>query len=234
MAYTRLENKTKGVASQVQANFEYIGSGNLLPKGGNNLDYTTGVYDLGSDVSKWNNLYVNSITNKYNEELHNFENIVNYTLDSSTSRVEFSGLNGDNDIIYKINCRFLATSLLVSTNSIYLHCNGDSGSNYGYESIIAYNTTTSAGTGSPTGFFVSFYEGAFNMQYSNNILFAKTGYERTILTKFGSFAVSELIRRLEKYGQIWNDISSTITSLVFKTYDQPFLIDTNIFINARR
>lgn len=236
MAYTYLQNRTKGVASQVQANFEHIGSGNLLPMGGTNLDYTTSVYDLGSDTYKWNNIYTNNITNKYNEEIHQFENIVNYILSSATSRIEFSGLNGDTDILYKINCHFILNQNISSAGAIdyiNLMINNDSASNYVYEYLNCYRNNIYANIESYTSFFIFRDYATISRRVDLNILlFSKINYERAILVNaFSGYTSGAFV--CNNIGGIWNNIINTITSLTFLT-PTSFSVGSNILIDARR
>ncbi len=224
MAYTILQNKTKGEASKVQANFEYIGSGNLLPMGGTNLDYTTGIYNLGSDNYKWNNLYVNSITNEYNEEIK-YKNLNIVPFNYLSNRIDFLNLNGDLDIIYKIQGRLyleLYSPTITAYTGIKIYLNGDSSTNYGYERIQAIGNSISANNNANSNGILFWYSPSFAFNasttiYFNMTIYAKTGFERTIIIRTfqnNIYDVAGIIpMQLSVVAGIWNNTTQTLTNI---------------------
>jgi len=238
MAYHVIQQSTTTDANDVRENFEHIGSGSRLPMsiGSGGAGYTDSTYDLGSSAYKWNNLYCNEIILN-GETFTSWNRISTTEITSGTvARIEITGLNGDTDIEYEIIARIISGD--ATSQSYYLHCNGDSASNYAYEEINGNAAVVSASINSATGYYLSIVNQqttTTKIIFGNGKLYAKTGYERTFISDFLGKASEKYCPFIINTGQIWNNTSSTITSLVFTgPTTTSFATGTFIDIYARR
>ncbi len=239
MAYNIIQQSTTTDADDMRENFEYIGSGSRLPMtiGATGAGNTDSVYDLGSASYKWNNIYGNSIICNTSSVIFNsWYRIQTIQITSAVARIEITGLNGDTDIEYEIIARIISGN---ATSQAYsLHCNGDSASNYAYEYILGDGAVVSAALQSAAGFFLGFVQQdstTTKIIFNNSILYAKTGYERTCMNTNLDACGEKWVGRLMNMGQIWNNTSSTITSLVFTApTTTSYNVGTFIDIYARR
>jgi hypothetical protein len=142
--YTVFHNSTTADASEVMGNFYHIFDGDRLPRGGDNFEPTTGVYDIGSSTYKWNqlhcvNLNINSISSD-NKTIWRL--IYSAELSAAATSIEITGLNGDNDRDYMLEFH-LVDNTTTSVNMIF---NGDSAASYGvqYNGGTAGAATTAA------------------------------------------------------------------------------------------
>ena len=241
MAYTKIIKGGSGDASIINDNFVHIGSGIKYPRGGDNLEQTTGVYDLGHTTYRWNNAYVGEID--FTGDISNtWQRISTTDVNSATSRIEITGLNGDTDIQYMI-IGYIYSSI---TTMYILNINGDSGTNYGGQVIhggdYGLGTTITAWRNTGQQYWeigeTHYITITANLSFFQGILFAKTGYERTMIHEVMNSCGETYISAIRKYGQIWNNTTSTITSLVFTTIVGPstgvYGAGTHIDIYARR
>ena len=94
MAYTLLEKGHTVSATDFDNNYKHVGQGHLLPHGGSLLEETTGVYDLGSDAYKWNDVHVQNLEIQSGGEVQHCMNLIaETTLTTTATSIEFTGLN---------------------------------------------------------------------------------------------------------------------------------------------
>lgn len=219
MAFTWIQNSQSTDALIVDANFQEVGSGSILPKlintSGSNA--TTGVYDLGSVAYKWNNIYANNLD--FSGQIGDVMNrIYSVEIPSATSRIEITGLNGDTDYIYELATRFVYANAPANFNYM-LHFNGDTSVAYGYQRIRS-NTAgvASAFSGSEQGIFLVMASSAdtttSNLYFTHTVIFAKSGHERQTLQNSNAFAAQRYIKWNVFESGIWTNTAATITTMV--------------------
>ena len=137
------------------------------------------------------------------------------TITSATQTVTISNLTGDTAEVYKIVV-FLKSD---SNEGAYytLRPNNDSGANYGVQTIIGedsviYATRSTTETGLD---FVSTDAG--KVAYATFLLYAKSGYVRTIIKEKNGSINGTTINSVGICGCSWNNTVDEITSLVFTT-----------------
>lgn len=228
MPFIALTNGSTISADDFRNNYEYIGVGNRLPYGGASLDPTGSVYDLGSDIYKWNNAHIRTIN--LSGEIDRVMNLISeVNVTATAAAITISGLNSSTDKYYEIICNIKA----YATCNVWMFPNQDSNTaNYGRQNLIAVGATIS-GTRetSITGVVVS------QLGYDTiTALYSKTELKITCVSSSKLMLTSILngggnyVRYLYQDGQIWNN-SATITSMLFTGY---FDAGTNIQIWAKR
>ena len=201
-AFTYFANGEIVDADKFTTNYKVVGSGDLLPRGGASLFPTTSVYNLGSDGFRWNEVHSYIIDTA--DEIGGTFNLVSSVLISTSSdRIEFSGLIDNN---YYLTVKFLNDS--TSSDETLLFFNGDSATNYGYQTM--YDTTgalvgTTAGIyigacGS-SGSYAGVFEGFIDCQPSHPKMIAGSGHNADI-------------ERYFTVGGVWNNTSDTVTSMI--------------------
>ena len=200
--------------------FLAVAQGSLLPRAGNNLLPTTGACDIGAVATRFRCGYIinlNLATTTFNDNIHNMLVWKLAELNTNTSRIEITGLNGDLDaawdIVAKMSCAPTTTGLFiylngdsVTTNYNYCQCYNVGGvllslySNFLFAILYNYNPTTS-------GDLISF---------GKTIIYPKTGGYRNIFSSYLSGGIGTSIQYNILNSGIWNNTASTITSLVFQ------------------
>lgn len=201
-------------ADDVNTNIWYVAQGSWLPMGGTELEYTTTVYNLGSDSYEWAGVYVTNVN--MTGILDGTFNLISETdITATTGRVEISGLDGNTDEIYILYMRMVND--IATSSAFTLFFNGDSATNYGYQYFAGTDTTTSAArgttqTGIPIG-EISNDTATTQLCYTESWIYAKSGYERTLLSSQNRRASGTYVAQTMELAGIWNDTSSTISSI---------------------
>lgn len=126
--------------------------------------------------------------------------------------ITISGLDGDTDEEYMLICRLVNGA--TAATELKLRPNNDSGSNYGYQFLRAYSTTVEANRStSYTGTFVN-YANQNNLSFSETIIYAKSGYLRTMISKQSWSIIGTTVTDIVITGNSWNNTTDNITSLV--------------------
>jgi len=224
MAYTLLEKWHTGSAVDMNNNFQHVGAGSMLPLGGNSLEATTGAYDLGSDSIRWNNAYINTVNLGSGTVNRCMNMIAEVTLTATASSIEFTGLNGEEDVIYEI----IANTTLYTNSNVNLYFNNDSATaNYGRQYILGQSIAVSAARETSGK---SWYLGS-QLKYnkSNVIIYANNNIKLGLDS--GCWGVSlTAVTYIIKTGYIWNN-PATLTSMKFTGYFNP---GTHIELWAKR
>jgi len=131
------------------------------------------------------------------------------TLVGATQSVTISGLDGDTDILYWAIIRVVVGTFI----TIYLRPNNDSGSNYGYQSLYGRDTNTFA-LRQTTSSGLVIGDGVGNDVLFKGLLYAKSGYERTLNGESMTGVTGTTINTTYKIDSVWNNTASNITSLV--------------------
>lgn len=138
-----------------------------------------------------------------------WERIYTETLGSTSTSITASGLDGDNDVIYLVN--YYAVGALA--NTIFLRPNNDSGSNYGEQYLGGNSSTVSAARTTPTAFQIGHTDGS-DLSMGSFLIYAKSGYERTLIGSYDRDVASKTIDDIRLLGNSWNNTGDNITSLV--------------------
>ena len=236
MPFTTFTKNTTISAAEITGNFDHIGAGDMLPRGGTSLSPTTGVYNLGSDSFKWNDIFATNLN--ITGELSQCINLIaETTLSATASNIEFTGLNGDTDVIY-----FLRTFIHAATTTNYiiysLIFNGDSATNYGIQTLAGRNVTPSANRGTGQNYIeynITGYDTITSIEaWNETIIYAKTGNERLTIDEH-SWGGGTLISDIALYGGIWNNTTATITSIkIYGSAVNAMGAGTNIQLWAKR
>ena len=236
MPFTTFTKNTTISAAEITGNFDHIGAGDMLPRGGTSLSPTTGVYNIGSDSFKWNDVFATNIN--ITGELSQCINLIaETTLSVTASNIEFTGLNGDTDVIYLIRAYIVATTTALEIYAIF---NNDSATaSYGWQYLIGYGTAVGAGRFTTWDGISLTYTGSdtttSNLAYSESIIYAKTGNERLVIVESIDMCDATYIGRIVVKGAIWNNTTSTITSLkILNSGGVNFAAGTNIQLWAKR
>ena len=225
MAFTIVYKGQTISATDFNDNFYHIAQGNLLPRGGNSLEATTGVYDLGSISYNWNNVHVQNVN--LNGELQNAMNLIaEVTLTATSSVIDITGLNGEADEIYEV----IVLSVLNTIGSGFFYFNGDSATNYGFQYFLAIATTTIEYRGVINSFYIGYVDTATARYSKSNFIIYANSSIKLCLAKEGRANINAVIRDFVAWGFVWNN-SATLTSMKFTGYFDP---GTNVQIWAKR
>jgi hypothetical protein len=218
MAFTIFASFTTVSAAEMNANFQWVGGSHWLPRGGASLASTTGVYDLGSTVHKWDNIYTNNI-NVSGQSCTGFWNLVaQVTLSTTATSIEFTGLDKD---IYMIEGIILSVQSIGTSLLAMMRFNYDSGTNYGAKYRIMSNTSlelyqTSSAQDIDLGWLYTPATSTNKQLVFNAIIYTKTGSERLcIINSIDSVNNFSSGRKIYG-GGIWNNTTDTLTSIHLK------------------
>ena len=216
MPFHILQNSLTADATDVNDNFYWIGQGSRLPMGGNSLTSTDATYDLGSSIATWNNLhceniYINASINTADKSLWVLQ--AETTLSATAGSIEFTGLNGDVDLEYKIIMSFPD----VGANVLRMIFNGDSAANYGYQRIIAADAAVGASRGTSQVCIYPFYlwDMSSGSSLCEMIINAKTGLPRMAIYTFIQGVTDTTSENLTLITSVWNDTANTLTTIKF-------------------
>ena len=186
----------------------------LLRKVDVTSDMKTGGLEVqGRIENAWQKIYTNDLT-------------------SAAASVTISGLTGNTDVVYKLICRFRDKG---GANEYILRPNADAGSNYGYQLLMGRDTTASAFRDTTNDSIWIGYTGTDQYySFSETLLFAKSGYERTAIIKFLDETVTTSVYSMRLYGAVWNETPTEITSLEISTTTNQMEIGTHIELWALR
>jgi hypothetical protein len=124
-----------------------------------------------------------------------------------------SGLDGDTDEEYMLITRFISN--YAGTLTYYIRPNNDTGTNYGYQFLDVVNTAIAATRATASAWLCgTTATGTGRGSFGENLINAKSGKVRTILTKFLRSINGLTIEGASLAGQSWNNTADNITSLV--------------------
>lgn len=210
MPFTILQNSLTADATDINANFYHVAQGSRLPMGGNSLEATDSVYDLGSSIATWNNLfceniYINNTITTVDKSLWVLEAEV--TLSATASSIEFTGLNGDNDSEYRI----IGLLKPIGANDIRFYLNSDSATNnYGQQVITGVSTAVVATRStSITGFG---FGGGSSQTIFINVNIKANNLIKMVLYSLLNLESSTTVSSISDAAAVWNN-SATLTSM---------------------
>jgi hypothetical protein len=216
--FTVFHNSTTAYANQVMGNFYHIFDGDRLPRGGENFEPTTAVYDIGSSTYSWYNIYctnidANTVTSENGQSLRKITSI---SPTPSASSYEITGLP-ESRITYILFSLFTPFSSGIFHVNLNVIINGVSSSSYGYQSLLATSTVYSLYRNTTTSIIlfhtITANAPSINVSGSGIMKIYKTSGENPIIT-VNTFGYTDYFKYLQRGTWTLND-SSTITSLKF-------------------
>jgi len=195
-------------ANEMNENFYHIGQGSMLPRAGDNLVKTTGVFNLGSSTYKWNEIHVNNLVGV--THIGGSMNLIaQTTLSATSSSIEITSINSDD-----YNYLYLYTNILVnigSNSSLYMIYNGDTDTSYGwknYSGVTPRYTSTVEQielcqiVGTSTG---------YTPVMINGDMFLQTDYEKYLI---GDVSMNYQTNTSQnQITSVWNKTDTTLTSI---------------------
>jgi hypothetical protein len=234
MAYVKVQQYNTMSSSEMNANFQYIGSGTKLPAQNQDLENTNGSLNLGSSTYRWNTLYADN-SNFSGTVSNTWTRIASTTLDSESTSIEFSGLNGDTDIMYKLIAYVTGQGMSVASIENKIVLNQDSSSSYGYQEVrTVLSTLTTAGRVTLQSFITLQLQSQNRLNFYEMLIYAKTGYERLLTLKNIEEGYNSYIDNYYMRNAIWNNKVDTLTSIKLYSSGIGLGVDTHIELYARR
>lgn len=143
------------------------------------------------------------------------------TLASTTSTDNFEAtsltipsLTGNTDVLYRLRARVV--NGYNGSSAALITFNTDTGANYGYQYIRGINTDVTAGRGPDSSMFfnVSGSAALANLTQGEMLIYAKSGYVRTIIVEGTNGISGTTVAELDLIGNSWNNTADEITSMV--------------------
>jgi hypothetical protein len=217
MAFTKFQYETTISAVEMNDNFYHVAQGDLLPRGGDNLDTTSGAYDLGEDGNRWANIYGNTLQ-LYNDFQYT-DNLLSETTLSGTSATINVSINLEPNTWYTIVLDLQG----YETSTAMLYFNDDKTSVYGEQSFILSHASNTATASSIRNSAISGIEvgqfgyGMSYTSYSKAIITLYTGDLKLLyLERVSSMSITKkYVHEGHMSGAVWND-SNTITSILLE------------------
>lgn len=220
MTWHVLENSTTADASDINDNFDHVAAGSRLPMSSVGVSFasTDSAYDLGSDAYRWENGYFNNIdiATLTTSERSIWHLIASTTIDSVTSSIEFTGLNGDELSQYLLSCRINFTSSF-AFSGVFLMFNGDTNSNYGFVEMYIQSTSVLGFRANVQDYIYLHQKNGTpttgSIYFNQATIYSKVGSSRFVNIFDISEASGTVFEVFGVKGGIWDDSSSTITSI---------------------
>ena len=142
-----------------------------------------------------------------------WERIYDSTLSSAATSVTISDLEGDTDCLYRLVTRGI--SGYAGSAFIQIQPNADATtSNYGYQSLRGDSTTASAARATTyDGILCGYSTAITRLFFSDVLLYAKSGYERTALSNIVNNITGTTVSQINLTGGVWDNTADEITSL---------------------
>jgi hypothetical protein len=142
-----------------------------------------------------------------------WEKVFDSTLSSASTSITISGLDGDQDLEYKLSARIV--NGYNGQALYYARPNNDSGgANYGYQGIYGINTDATASRSTTSAFRLGDCSAINYINQSETTIHAKSGYVRTAIIKQCSSITGTTVNDIDLMGMSWNNTADNITSLV--------------------
>jgi hypothetical protein len=146
----------------------------------------------------------------------NWERIYSTILTSATTSITISSLDGDIDEEYMLIGQFVG-GYNGSVNYL-LRPNNDMGSNYGRQTLVGEGSVASAARQeSSTIARIGTVWALNHLCLSDTLIYAKSGYIRTIISKKVEDASGTTVGLICIQGIVWNNTVDNITSLVIES-----------------
>jgi len=139
------------------------------------------------------------------------------TLASPATSVTFTGLDGDNDVLYYV--KSTVKSVTGKTDGIKLQINGDTGTNYGRQNLNGANTTVAANRLTNAKYIYSAYtDAAARYSIAEALIFAPKGFIRPAITQKINSINGTLILSLTLAGFSWSNTVDNIIQISLSDY----------------
>lgn len=143
------------------------------------------------------------------------QKIYETTLTSTASSLTISGLDGDTDILYELIIYIVNGQGTAGTCRYYLRMNGDTGSNMGTQSTYGYGASPGSAGYTGTYWYTTRTAATVgSVGLSRSLIYAKSGYVRTILTEGLLDVIGTGILMNILFTESWNNTADNITSMV--------------------
>ena len=183
-----------------------------------NLEGPTDCFGIGSRIillKKVHNDGMKTGTLTPNKIEGAWERIYDSTLSSAATTVTISDLEGDTDVIYRLILRLKNDNASASLYNI--RYNNDSGSNYGKQYLTGVASVAAAGrqTANTAQLVMTITALDQNfLAFSDNLMYAKSGYERTVLSETTEDVNGTTVNTIALNGGSWSNTADEITSIV--------------------
>lgn len=131
------------------------------------------------------------------------------------TQLDFGGvgapLDGNTDEEYLVVIRQVG---LAAVSNLYMYLNNDKATNYGQQLLYGYSTSIGAYQGTDVGIRLTNYSTLVNtITQAQALIYAKSGYVRTVLTESMERTSGAAITGVNQYGHSWNNTTDNITSI---------------------
>lgn len=133
-------------------------------------------------------------------------------LGSAATSITISGLSGNTDEEYELITR--TVNGYNGAIGIYIRPNNDTGANYGEQNLYASNTTITASRDASSAIWIGYPTALGNLSFTHTKIHAKSGYQRTTLTKKCTNVTGTTVGYVWTRGDTWTNTADEITSLV--------------------
>ena len=159
-----------------------------------------------------------------------YQIIQEQTLTANSTTISFTGLNGDTDIEYLIVARVVG----VSACTMQMTLNGDTGTNYGSQSMFVANTAVTASSLSNQTKITLGQITNGDAVFLKGHLYAKSGAERFFSSQYMYHLGNTAIQKLEWRGNVWNNSADSITTIELGGAGICYGAGTHVELWARR
>jgi hypothetical protein len=200
-------------ANEMNENFKVVGAGDLMPRGGNGMLFTTGVYDIGSTGYKWKTIHVNKL-NFTGEIKETLTLITSTSISSTATSFDVEGLGGyASDTYWKMD--YMLHVNTPSSSSFKIYFNQDSANSYYFNNAFLDSRETGF---SVSGIDFGKLPGSSDTRHDvsfDGFIHTKPGQYRMIVGG-GQHQKNTYTSAHYFIAGSWLDSSSTITSINFR------------------
>jgi hypothetical protein len=144
-------------------------------------------------------------------EAGGMEIVLDSTTTSNSDVFAFPGLSGDTDEEYLIVARIISAA---TSPEYRLRFEADSGNNYGHQRMFCESTSIYAGRNtSDNGIYLAFNGASGQIAHIKITVYAKSGYNRTIISEALCASSGTTASRSEYVTGIWNNSSTNISAI---------------------
>jgi len=136
-------------------------------------------------------------------------------LGSAQTSITISNLDGNTDKEYRLICRFVS-NVSAGVGSYQVKPNNDTGNNYGYQQVYGVASSAGAERYGVNISYLGYSDSTGDVCLSDTLFYAKSGFPRTFITTFAGGISGTTVTRVHSLGEVWNNTSDNITSLVIQ------------------
>jgi len=154
-----------------------------------------------------------------------WERIYSNTLTSAAATHTISNLTGNTDVLYRLVIRG-TDDTTVGVWKLLL--NNDATNLYGNQVLSGIDATVAASRATPSCAIIGNTATDDDITMSDTLIYAKSGFERTMLTNMSASISTTTVTGIYLYGQVYNETSTEITSMVISATADNMNIGTHI------